>query len=200
MHVVVQGGSSIKAFSDLGNKRIGVGPAGGGNIVGMQDILTAYGVSYDSVRASYVSYEDGINTMMDGNLDAAVAYGQYPIPAISALNASKKDFRILNFAEDFRNQFLTKYTYYVAVDIPEAVYGTPVTAVGTPNIMICSKDLSDEVVYKILQLIYDDADNLKAIYASHPGAANIQLEKATNMLSEYLHPGARKFYQEKGLL
>jgi TRAP transporter TAXI family solute receptor len=200
MHVVVQGSSSIKDFGGLGGKRIGVGPAGGGNIVGMQDILAAHGVSYDSVRASYVSYEDGINTMMDGNLDAAVAYGQFPIPAISALNASKKDFRILNFTEDFRRQFLAKYTYYVAVDIPEAVYGAPVTAVGTPNIMICSKDLPDDVVYKILQLIYDDENNLKAIYASHPGAANIQLAKATNMLSEYLHPGAKKFYQEKGLL
>ena len=199
MHVVVQGNSPIRNFTDLGSKRIGVGPAGGGNVVVMQEILAAYNIPYDSVRASYVSFEDGINTMMDGNLDAAIAYGQYPIPAISALNASKKDFRILNMTEDFRRGFLAKYNYYIPVDIPAAVYGEPVSVVGTPNIMICSKDLPDDVVYNILKVIYDE-NNLPAIHASHPGAANIRLSEATNMLTQYLHPGAIKFYKEKGLL
>ena len=198
MHLVVQGNSSIKSFSDLGGKKVGVGPAGGGNVVGMQEILSAYNIPYDSIKASYVSFEDGINTMMDGNLDGAVAYGQYPIPAISALNASKKDFRILNMEEGFRKQFLTKFTNYIAVDIPKEVYGTPVVAVGTPNMMICSKDLPDDIVYKILQVIYNE-NNLKAIYASHPGAANIKISEATNMLPQYLHSGAVKFYKEKGV-
>ena len=98
-----------------------------------------------------------------------------------------------------------KYPFYVEWKIPKETYGTDndtVTA-AVMNIMLVSKNLSDEVVYDLLGGIYSDK-GLETIGASHATAKReIKLDTALRGIkgtSVKLHPGAEKFYKDKGIL
>ncbi|MBQ3863029.1 MAG: TAXI family TRAP transporter solute-binding subunit, partial [Schwartzia sp.] len=98
-----------------------------------------------------------------------------------------------------------KYPFYVEWKIPKDTYGTAndtVTA-AVMNIMLVSKNLSDDVVYDLLEGIYSDK-GLETIGASHATAKReIKLETALRGIqgtSVKLHPGAEKFYKDKGIL
>ncbi|HWQ80572.1 MAG TPA: TAXI family TRAP transporter solute-binding subunit, partial [Anaerovoracaceae bacterium] len=201
MHLLTPANSDIKSYGDLGGHQVGCGPSGGGQIVSLMEMLTPYGADFNSIKASYVSYEEGINATMDGDLDASIAQAQYPIPAIQTLIASGKDFKLISMEDDIREQFLKDFPNYVAVDIPADVYqtDTDIKAIGTPNIMVIRKDLPEELVYNILTAMFDES-SLETIHASHSGAAGINLEDAASMLPVDLHPGAVKFYKEKGII
>jgi hypothetical protein len=70
--------------------------------------------------------------------------------------------------------------------------------VGTPNIVIVSSKLPDDLVYKITKASFEPA-GLEMIRNSHPSAKALTLEKAA-LAAVPLHPGAEKFFREKGIL
>ena len=84
--------------------------------------------------------------------------------------------------------------------ITKEVYGLPydVRVVGTPNIVIVSSKLPDDLVYRMTKAFFEPA-GLEMIRNSHPSARPLALEKAA-VAPVPLHPGAEKFYREKGIL
>jgi TRAP transporter TAXI family solute receptor len=57
--------------------------------------------------------------------------------------------------------------------------------------------VADDVVYQMTKLMFD---NLGRLATAHSAAADIKLETATENLPIPLHPGAERFYKEKGLI
>ena len=139
--------------------------------------------------------------MTDGHVDAAIVYGGIPTSAVSTLVASNTDFRLLALTEDMQKDIIAQYSYFQPVTIPAAMYSRESDAltIGTPNIVICSADLPEDVVYNIMKLFFTD-ENLSKIQGSHPSAKGLTIEKAATLTSIPLHPGAEKFFKEKGLL
>jgi len=201
MQVLLPGNSSIQSFADLKGKKVAVGPAGGGAITCLSACLQYEGVSYSDITPTYVSYDEGVTMMTDGHVDAAIVYGGIPTSAVSTLVASNTDFRFLSLTEQAQSALLEEYSYFVPVTIPAAMYGreSDVLTIGTPNIVIVSSDLPEEVVYSLCELFFTD-ENLKKIQASQPSAKGLTIEKAATATSIPLHPGAEKFFQDKGIL
>ena len=125
MQVVVPGNSSIQSIADLKGKKVAVGPAGGGAITTLTACLEYYGVGYDEISPTYVSYDEGVTMMTDNNVDAAIVYAGIPTPSVSTLQAGGKDFRILSLPKEDQEAILSQYTYFSGVDIPAAMYGLP---------------------------------------------------------------------------
>ncbi len=200
MQIVVMDNSKIQSISDLKGKKVAVGPAGGGALTALSDLCKEYGIKFSDINASYVSYDEGVTMMTDKQVDAAVVYAALPTPAIKTLEAQKKGFRMLTIDEAKLTSVLTKYPYYVSVDISKDMYGlsSDIKAIGTPNIVIVSKSVSDDMAYKMVSAFFEE-QNLAKIQASHPSAKQLDLKNAA-LAPIPLHPGAEKYYKEKGII
>ena len=200
MQVVVPANSKIKSLADLKGKKVSVGPAGGGALTVLNDIFQEYGFKMSNVTPSYVSYDEGVTMMTDGHIDAAVVYAALPTPAVKTLSTGPNPFRMLDLEENVQKSLLSKYPYYVPIKIPKDMYGTgsDIRVVGTPNIVIIYSKLSEQLVYNITKAFFEPK-NLEIIQTSHPSAKGLTLERAV-LAAVPLHPGAEKFYREKGVL
>lgn len=201
MQVVLPGDSDVQSFADLAGKRVAVGPAGGGAITCLTACLEYEGVSYSDIVPTYVSYDEGVTMMTDGHVDAAIVYGGIPTSAVSTLVASNTSFRLLSLSAEMQAALLEEYTYFVPVTIPADMYSQPEDAltIGTPNIVIVSSDMPEDVVYDLCSLFFTD-ENLAKIQESQPSAKGLTIEKAATETSIPLHPGAERFFREMGLL
>ena len=200
LQVVVPADSNIKTFADLKGKKVAVGPAGGGSIAVISDIFKELGFRMKDITPSYVAFDEGVTMMTDGHVDAALIYAAVPTPAVKTLAAGRHRFRMLDLDEKIQKSLLAKYPYYVPVTIGKDVYGTPteIRVVGTPNIVVVYGKLSDDLVYRITKAFFEPK-NLEQIRNSHPSARGLTLEQAA-VAAIPIHPGAEKFYREKGVL
>ncbi|WP_258359278.1 TAXI family TRAP transporter solute-binding subunit [Moorella sulfitireducens] len=198
-HVVVNDKSDIRSIKDLKGKKVVLGPAGGGGIYVTLDVLSAYGISLSEIQPLYIPYDEGTSALTDGNVDAVVVQSAAPASAITQLTAAKKPVRILSIEDDILKIIFQKYPYYKKIDLPKEIYNTdqPITTIYDDTTVVINKDLDEQMVYNITKAIFENLDKVKQ---SHPSAKNLQLENAAKGVPVPLHPGAEKYYKEKGVL
>jgi hypothetical protein len=196
--IAVMVDSKIQTVADLEGKRVSLGPAGGLGVELSGYVFEAAGFSIDDVRATYLSYDESMTTMADGNLDAVIIQTALPNPAIRQVEAVGKKIRLISLPEDVIAKVNGDYPYFSRFVIPASMYdmaSDTMTLNGT-NMLIVDRDLSEEVVYQITAALLDNADLIRS---SHPAASAFNLETASEMAIP-LHPGAERYYKEKGLL
>jgi hypothetical protein len=89
---------------------------------------------------------------------------------------------------------------YVPATIPAGTYegqSEDVVTAAVGNVLVTSSDVSDETVYQMTKLLYD---NLEKLAAAHAAAKSIKLENAVQGLPIPIHPGAERYFKEKGIL
>ena len=198
--IVVAADSGIVSIADLKGKRVALGPQGGGAVNQFPDMLKAHGLTMADLKPSFMSYEEGVLALSDGRLDAALISAPIPSPAIVELAASKRfKFNLITWSDSLREEFLKEYGYYTAVDIPKEVYGltNKTLTVGTVNLVMVNAKLDEDLVYEITKAIFE---NLDVLHGAHPSASSITLESAVGLRSIPFHPGAERYYREKGLI
>ncbi|NLY75157.1 MAG: TAXI family TRAP transporter solute-binding subunit [Firmicutes bacterium] len=197
--LVVHKNSPIKSIKDIKGKKISLGPAGGGAITTFLEVISAYGYTEKDFQAVYTSYEQASDALVDGNVDAIVVQAALPTPSITQLTAAKKPVRFISIEEEALKRLMAKYAYFAKLTIPKEVYGTdePVNTFYIANIVVVSKSLSTDLVYRITKAMFE---NLDTIHKSHPSVKGLTLETAVAGMPIPWHPGAAKYYKEKGLL
>jgi TRAP transporter TAXI family solute receptor len=197
--IVVNKNSSIKSIKDLKGKKVALGPAGGGAITTFLEVFAAYGYTDKDFQPVYTSYDQAADSLVDGNLDAILVHAAIPTAAITQITAAKKPIRFISIEDNILRKLLKKYSYYAAMTIPKEMYGTdaPVSTFYIANIVVVRKDLSTDLVYRITKAIFE---NINTIRNSHPSVKELSPEAATAGMPIPWHPGAKKFFKEKGLL
>lgn len=193
LHMISLDGSDINGISDLKGKRVAVGPAGGGTIPFLNQVLGLADLSPDDITPSFLSYADGFSQLSDGNVDAAFALSGYPAGAVMQAQANKKLKFIPLTAEQIETA-LSKYPNYNKVVVPADVYKTDAdgTVLGVNNMLIVDGSMSDEAAFQITQAIYDHMDEFRAENAS---ARQIEPKRSLE-LKIPLHPGAAKYHNQ----
>lgn len=193
LHMIALDGSDINGISDLKGKRVAVGPAGGGTIPFLNQVLGLADLSPDDITPSFLSYADGFSQLSDGNVDAAFALSGYPAGAVMQAQANKKLKFIPLTAEQIETA-LSKYPNYNKVVVPADVYKTDAdgTVLGVNNMLIVDGSMSDEAAFQITQAIYDHMDEFRAENAS---ARQIEPKRSLE-LKIPLHPGAAKYHNQ----
>ena len=192
LHMMTLDGSPINAIDDLKGKRVAVGPAGGGTIPFLGQVLGLHGLSMDDITPSFLSYADGFSQLADGNVDAAFALSGYPAGAVMQAQANKK-LKYIPLSEETMSSALEKYPNYNKVVVPADVYNTNSDGVllGVNNMLIVDAGMSDDVAFKIASAIYDHMDEFRA-----ENAHARQIEPARSLeLKIPLHPGAEKYFK-----
>lgn len=193
LHMMTLDGSDIHSVADLKGKRVAVGPAGGGTIPFMKQVLGLYGLSVDDITPSFLSYGDGFSQLADGNVDAAFALSGYPAGAVMQAQANKKLKYIPLTAEDIKTA-LAKYPNYNNVVIPADVYNTDAdgSLLGVNNMLVVDAGMSDEIAMAITAAIYDHMDEFRAENAH---ARQIEPQRSLQ-LKVTLHPGAAAYHNK----
>lgn len=191
--------SGIKTIADLKGKKVSVGAAGSGTEANARQILEAAGLTYNDIRVQYLSFGESANNMKDGNIDAAFNTAGIPTAAIQDLSVSKK-MVLVPIDGDVSAKLMAKYPFYALQMVPAGTYQgqtKDVTTVAVKSMLAVSSKMSEDLVYRLLETMYDNTDRL---IAAHSQGRNIKLETALEGMSIPLHLGAEKYFKEKGVL
>ena len=195
--------SKIYTVADLKDKRIVPGKMGWTGTVTAEIVFKAYGLSFESIKkngglVSYVGYADSAALMKDGHSDCYIAVTSCPQATIIDLNF-RPGIRMLPIDKAHMKILLEAEPGLMETVIPKDAYkgmAADVPTVGTVTCLVVNKDLSDDLVYNIVKTLYANWPELakvkkKAIEASKP-------EKAIMGAGIPVHPGALRYYKEKG--
>ncbi|RST75253.1 TAXI family TRAP transporter solute-binding subunit [Siminovitchia acidinfaciens] len=195
IQIVTTEKSGIKSVEDLKGKTVSVGESGSGVIANAEQILEIYGMSFDDVKARNLSFDDSTTGIQDGTIDAAFITAGTPTGAVEGLSATEKVV-IVPLDDDKINALIEKYPYYSKESIKKGTYNSKsdVNTVAVQAMLVVRSDLSDDLVYEMTKAIYDNTDKI-----GHAKGEQISAENALKGMSIDLHPGAKKYFDEKGI-
>jgi TRAP transporter TAXI family solute receptor len=198
LHIVTTEDSGITSIEDLKGQKVAVGPAGGGSIPMMTAVLKAYGMTVDNIAPIYLSYEDSISQLTDGQVKAALVGSGYPAASVMAMAATDKVV-MLSIDDDKMEVISADNPFYSKVLVSKDVYGTEndVTVFGVRNLIVCRPDLSEDTVYAITKALYENPDELKSY---HNALESVEQSTMADTAGVKVHPGAEKFYKEAGAI
>ncbi|NLL36464.1 MAG: TAXI family TRAP transporter solute-binding subunit [Fretibacterium sp.] len=190
--------SGIKTLMDLKGKRVSVGAPGSGVAASVSSIFTAAGLKHEDMKPDFLDFANTADRIQDGQLDAGFLVAGYPTAAVMAL-AAQKDVDLVAFEDALLDKLAKDYPYFIKDVIPAGTYkgvdhDTPTPAVMA--ILVCDSEMADDLVYSITKAIFENLDELRPV---HDKAKLISLETALKGASIELHPGAAKYYKEKGM-
>lgn len=199
--VLARTDSGIATFSDLKGRRINLGEPGSGQRGTLDVLMASHGWTYDDFQGTAeLPPLRQSEALCDYRLDAITYAAGHPNPAI--LEASERCGTVLvPVTGKAVDRLLDKKPYYRMTSIPGGLYPgnpEPVQTLGMVATVVTTTNMPDEVAYQIVKAIFENFDTLTRM---HPAFAN--LDPATMIqdgLSAPLHPGARRYYEEAGLL
>lgn len=187
----------IKSVADLEGKTVSVGASGSGVFYNAVDILGAYDLTIDDITPTYESFGDSAESLKDGKIDAAFVTAGAPTTAVTDLG-SAKDVYLVSIDEEHMESLLADCPYYSENVISADTYGLDedTTTVAVGAVVVASDDVSEDDVYNFVSSIYE---NLDAVKAAHAKGEELSLEFASSVTSVPYHPGAVKYFEEKGI-
>ncbi|WP_027460898.1 TAXI family TRAP transporter solute-binding subunit [Deinococcus murrayi] len=200
LHVVARKDAGINSIADLRGKRVVIGDLGSGTEQTARQVLEAYGLSFDDLgQALRVSPAQGITLMQDKRADALFYTVGVGASAITQI-AQTTDIKMVPVAGNQAAALIKKYPFYVRFNIPARAYrgvGATVPSVAVQATLVTTTDVPTDAVYKAMQAAFGNEQALKAL---HPALAqNFSYTKAVQGLPAPLHPGAVRFFREKGV-
>lgn len=200
-HLITVEGAGITTIADLRGKRVSVGAPGSGTEVTALRILEAAGLHPDrDIRRERLAPIPSADALKDRKIDAFFWSGGLPTASILDLAVSP-GVRIRLIPLDTLVPVLQrKYgnLYFRSVINKEFYPGMPADAptIGVSNLLVVHQDFDAELAYQITKLLFERRPELAQI---HKEAANITTLGAAGRSPVPFHPGAIRYYRERGI-
>lgn len=197
VQIVVAADSDIHTIADLKGKQVSIGAVGSGVFFNAVQILGNAGLGLEDIVPHYLSFDESATSFQNKQIDAFFVTAGLPNTAIVEVS-NKIDVRLIGLDEADMAKLTEQYAYYVPVTVPAGTYNgmaEDVTVPAVGAVLICSKDLSEDLVYSLTRTLYEDTAEL-----SHAKKAEISAESAVKGIPVPFHPGAEKYFKEKGLI
>lgn len=199
LHVMVRGDSGIDSVMSMKGKRINIGNPGSGTRVLADVLMENAGVSPDDFAlAAELKSSEQAAALCDGKIDAAIwAAG---LPNGSTMEATSTcDIKLLDLSTSGTDKVLASNSAYAAATIPGGLYPgneADVESWGPKATFVADAKTPDEVVYVLVKSIFENFDDFKKLHPAFGRLTEEQMVK--DGLSAPLHPGAAKYYAERG--
>lgn len=193
--------AGVKQFTDFKGKRFNVGNPGSGTLASMNELLAAMNWTMkDFALASELRPDEHGPALCDGKIDGffyAVGHPSANIQDPTTICGAK----LVSLTGPAVDKLVKEKPFYAMATIPGGMYPNnpnPTTTYGVQATVVSSAKVPDEVVYVVVKTVFENLDEFKKL---HPALANLKPEDMVkNGLSAPLHPGAAKYYKEKGLI
>lgn len=199
MQIVVAKDSNIYTFEDLLGKKVGIGAPASGEEVTFKEIIGVAGHTIDDYRPFYISLAEQASAFKDREIDAMWYVSGIPTSGILDV-ASARAIRIVPIDGELRESVMKAYPYHAPGVIPAGTYpeqDNDVLTLASPAYLVATSELPDDIAYAILDAIFSHLDVLQN---AHSQGKDVTLEGALVGSPIPLHPGAERYYKEKGIL
>ena len=200
-HLVVLASSGIQSVPDLRGKVVSTGSPGSGTELIAFRVLRAAGLDPDKdVRRQGLGASESVEALKDAKVDAFFWSGGLPTAAVQDLSHTPGiSIRLLPTLSLLATLNRDHGPLYFPLEIPPGAYPgvqTAVPVVGVANVLVVNRTMPDDLAYDLTRLLFEKQAELAAI---HPEARNLSLQSATKGSPADFHPGAMRYYREKGV-
>lgn len=193
--VITLSSSGLTSVTELGGRRVSVGPAGGTPGTYWPRFLNTLGVN---ATVSNAGASDAAGQLTDGLIDAFAFAAGVPISAFSQLSA-EADVRMFGFNEAELAQILAAHPEVSPLTIPAGTYAGhdyDQTTVAMWNFAVSNASMPESLAYEIVKLVMENPDRMMQIHAS---ASETIMDNVLNNTFLPFHPGAVRYYEEHGI-
>ena len=198
VQIAVSEKSGIKSVADFKGKRISVGDAGSGVEFNAKQILEGYGLTFDDIKKSNLSFKESAEGIQNGTLDGCFITAGVPNSALQEL-AFTAGLVLIPIDKDAADVICDKYGFYTYTTIPGGTYkgtDTDTPALAIKATLAVSSKLDEETVYEMTKALFENLDELAR---GHAKGKEVTAASAITGVSVPFHPGAKKYYNEIGL-
>jgi len=196
--VIASDSSGIMNLTEAKGKRLNIGNAGSGTRGTWEVLEEALGWKRSDLKlaAEMKSAETG-QAVCDGKIDAYFWLVGHP-SALTQESLASCDAHLVDVTGPAIDKLVADNPYYRTATIPAGMYNNDkdIKTFGVGATFVTSAKVSDEVVYTVVKAVFDNFDGFKKL---HPAFGNLsEKEMISDSLSAPLHPGAVKYYKERG--
>lgn len=170
VQIITYDTTRIVKLADLKGKTVAVGAAGSGTEMNARQILWAAGLSYDDIKAQYLTLEESIKGLKDGAVDAAFVTSSMPTPALLELSR-QRHLVLLPVAGKIAARLNQRYPYYTPVVVPAGSYANqpqPYSTVAVQCVLVAMDTLPKDKAKIILEGIFAHWPELRLENAALP--------------------------------
>jgi TRAP transporter TAXI family solute receptor len=197
IQIVATAESGIKTLADLKGKTLSVGAPKSGTELNSRAILAAAGMSYkDLGKVEYLPFAESVDLMKNRQLDATLQSAGLGVASLKDLSSSTQ-INVVSVPKAIVDKIGPPF---VSTIIPANTYTGQKEDVPTAaviNYLVTSSAVSDDLAYKMTKYVYESLPELEKAHAAGKG---IKLETAAAGSPAPMHPGAIKYFKEKGLI
>jgi uncharacterized protein len=197
IQIVATADSGIKTLADLKGKKLSVGAPKSGTELNSRAILAAAGLSYkDLGKVEYLPFAESVDLMKNRQLDATLQSAGLGVASLKDLSTST-EITVVSVPKLVVDKIGAPF---VAVIIPANTYtgqDKDVPTAAVVNYLVTSSAVSDDLAYRMTKLVFE---SLPELANAHASGKQIKLETAAAGSPVPLHPGAIRYYKEKGLI
>lgn len=207
LHVLARPGLGVESAGDIaamkGSLRLGSGPPGSGELFCLTALLEGMDSSLDAWRKQghvlrLAGTGQRFDDWKDDRLDIALTFVNDPSPQLTELQVTRPA-RFLSLSPELRRALEERWGFR-AVTVPADTYPNqeyPVQTVALPSILFAVDQVDESIVYAVTKALYENQAYLTKV---HPGFARWDPRAVPDDLPVPLHPGARRYYEERGML
>ncbi len=200
-HLVVSAQSQATSLTDLVGKRVNIGNPSSGQRATMSRLMALYGLEKDDFSlASQLNSSEQSQALCDGKIDAFVYSVGVPNGGV-ALATDVCGGRIIDLQGPTEQALIEQYPYYIPVSIPTGAYATllePAHTFGAEATLVTRAEVADDIVYELTRTIMDNLTSLRQL---HPALDTLDPARMIEETARApLHPGAARYYRERGWL
>lgn len=199
--VLARKDTGAKTFDDLKGRRVNVGNPGSGTRASLEELIGEMGWKLsDFSLASELKADEQGAALCDNRIDAFFYAVGHPSANIQG-PTSACGAKLVSIKGPAVDKLVDAKSFYARATIKGGLYPGNPDAVDTYGVLatvVTSAKIPDDVVYRVVREVFE---NFEAFKALHP--AFVTLDPARMVkdgLSAPLHPGAERYYRERGWL
>jgi TRAP transporter TAXI family solute receptor len=200
VHIVIRRGTGLNTVADLRGRSVSLGERESGALSVSQRLLAAYGLGRRDIDALYLSPQAAGIRLREGTIDAFIMIAGQPAPLVVAM-AQQSPIDLLSVPPQIVERMQQGQPWFseaaIAAGLYDGIDAHPSVSINAQ--WVVAERVEEDIVYGNLRALFHPAMRGR-LDRSHPSAAAIRLETATEGLAVPLHPGAVRFYKERGLI
>jgi TRAP transporter TAXI family solute receptor len=207
LHIVTKDGMGITSLMQLKGKRVSVGAPNSGTEEQADYVLKALGIDWNKdIKKEKLGAGESVSALKDGKIDAFFWSGAIPTASIidMASTPGAKMVLLPVGGETAARIMKANPGVFHKTVFPKGCYAgvdSDIDAIAITAVLQAMDTFPADRLYQILNAIFDNKAELSAVWK---GAAALTPQKAVGLVTpdalKYLHPGAQKFFKEKGVL
>ena len=218
IQIIARADAGVTSIGDIQGKRLVPGDRGSGTEVDCLNILQGLGLTYkDFANVDWLSFSGASQRLGDKQADVAFITAGWPTAAITEL-ATTADVVLVPIDDKSIEKLVKMYPFYAKVVIPAGTYKgmkTDVAAITTMAQWVVDEQVSEAVVYELTKALWEKGTHVRMkkgteaaeapsgvelMAATHAKGKDVTLKSALDGIAIPLHPGAAKYYREKGMI